>query len=259
MARSSGHLGKKDRIRLEASLKGLPAELAYLRKPILAIADQNQDLLGCGEADIGELEKAVAERRRALPEHSPTDDAELLHEWLAQQEADASSWAGPAWFIEGCLRGFDMFAAAPAPVESRKRSASGLRRVEVDVPQGFRTKLYEGGMELGNREVQIIICELTDETYAIRREGYERSTEPSFLASIRATHQVCDELDRNFRIGSAEGLRLTSRRAQSGLIAMCQYLLSVAGAKVEIGMFARGQRRADLTKYESIVASIRCR
>jgi hypothetical protein len=108
----AGGLNRTNTARLSAALQGLPAELEYLRKPILAIAKQDQDLLGSGEGDIRPLERSL--RKVAKPgaiAGTATAHAEILHRWLTALPASDEAWAASLWFVEGCLRGFARFGA----------------------------------------------------------------------------------------------------------------------------------------------------
>lgn len=102
----AGGLGRADRRRLKEALSGLPPEIAYLRRPILALAKEDQDLLGSGEGDIRSIERAL--RRNSKPgsiKIIAKYDAELLHGWLVSLPGHDGAWAAPAWFVEGVLRG----------------------------------------------------------------------------------------------------------------------------------------------------------
>lgn len=105
-ARAAGGLGRARSERLAIALDGLPREIAYLRDPILAIAMQDQELLGSGEGDISPVERAL--ERVAKPGEMKLvarAHADLLHDWLVSLPNQASVWAVPAGFVEGALRG----------------------------------------------------------------------------------------------------------------------------------------------------------
>ena len=76
------------------ALDGLPAKLSYLRHAILAIGRQDQDLLGCGEADTAVLAKAIVVRAREEG-FDANAEADALHDWLQQQAVHDAAWAGP--------------------------------------------------------------------------------------------------------------------------------------------------------------------
>jgi hypothetical protein len=99
-------LGHADMKRLKQALDGLPAQLTYLRRPILAMATQDQDLLGSGEGDVAPIERALRKTaKRGGVESIASDHAKLLHEWLVALHDHESAWAAPAFFVEGVLRG----------------------------------------------------------------------------------------------------------------------------------------------------------
>lgn len=109
---ATGGLGLVDTKQLKQALDGLPAEIAYLRKAILAIAKQDQDLLGSGEANTDSIDKAV---RKAAGSGAAgavaVSHADMLRAWLMTLPDHEGAWAASAWFVEGFLRGFDLFGA----------------------------------------------------------------------------------------------------------------------------------------------------
>jgi hypothetical protein len=99
-------LNRADKARLSKALTGLPPELAYLRKAILAIAKQDQDLLGSGEADIGPIQRSLRKVAKSGDiKRTAAGHAEMLHRWLIVLPDSDGTWAAPLWFVEGCLRG----------------------------------------------------------------------------------------------------------------------------------------------------------
>ncbi|MGE5609730.1 MAG: hypothetical protein ACM359_10785 [Bacillota bacterium] len=103
-------LKRADKTRLSDALMKLPPDLAYLRKPILAIAKEDQDLLGAGEADIGPLVKALRQRAgKTAIAAAAIRDADALSVWLKAMPDHTGAWAVPAWFVEGALRGASLF------------------------------------------------------------------------------------------------------------------------------------------------------
>jgi hypothetical protein len=106
----SAGLNRADKARLGVALHSLPLELRYLHKPILAIAKQDQDLLGSGEADIGPAVRALS--KIAQPAEIMTvaaNHSRLLREWLEALPDYGDSWAAPAWFVVGALAGGVLF------------------------------------------------------------------------------------------------------------------------------------------------------
>jgi len=247
-------MSKRDRARLATALDGLPPQIAHLRRPILDIARQDQDLLGCGEADTTLLESAVWEGD-AGKEFDCEAAANALHLWLEGQVEHRSAWAAPVAFVEGFLRGLQMFGEGNPP-PPRPKLAMGLQRIAMDVPAKMKTKLYAEGVAYSNREVQIIIGELSDDGYRIRLEGYTQTFQ---LKKWPRPPHLRDEIDANFKIGLASGVRFTSRHVETGLVVMSQYLLVVGVVKVEVGLFSRNLVGSDLSKYEAMIGSLRCK
>ncbi len=111
-AAAANGLGRADRARLTRALDGLPPAIAYLRSAITAIAKQDQDLLGSGEADISSIERSLRKVAKAdAIRPTARAHAEVLHQWLAALPDSEGVWAAPLWFVEGCLRGSALFGA----------------------------------------------------------------------------------------------------------------------------------------------------
>lgn len=106
----TGGLQKKERERLAKALKSLPEKLKYLRGPIIAIADEDQDLLGCGEIDTELLTEAIEQQAVLHPPGFAAIQAKELEEWLNNNSSKNDKWAGPIWFTTAFIRGYDMFA-----------------------------------------------------------------------------------------------------------------------------------------------------
>ena len=104
-----GGLRIKDKARLACALESLPDDLKYLRGPILAIADEDQGLLGCGEADTTLLAGALQQQAASHPSGFAAAQAEELEEWLKGILNTDEAWATPVWFVLGFLAGYDMF------------------------------------------------------------------------------------------------------------------------------------------------------
>jgi hypothetical protein len=119
--RASNGLSRSDRAKLNAALKELPTELAYLRKAILTIAKQDQDLLGSGEADIDPIVRSLQKVAEAgAVEQTATAHADALHRWLTALPDSNGGWAAPLWFIEGSLRGCARFVSVLPTTRSRR-------------------------------------------------------------------------------------------------------------------------------------------
>ncbi len=107
--RKRSGLRGKARARLLKSLESLPENLSYLREPILSIAEQNQDFLGTGGADIDQVATAIEEQAATRSGYSTSADAEQLKQWLDKLPDSNSHWAGPVWFTHVFLIGYDAF------------------------------------------------------------------------------------------------------------------------------------------------------
>jgi hypothetical protein len=109
---TNGRLTRADQSKLNAALGGLPSPISYLRRSISAIAKQNQDLLGSGEADFGPIEKALLKNAKPGAIGSVSDaHADILRKWLTTFSDHSEPWAGPAWFVEGFLRGYRLWGS----------------------------------------------------------------------------------------------------------------------------------------------------
>jgi hypothetical protein len=87
----------------------LPEPLEYLRGPILALADEDQDMLGTGGADTAMLAEAIEQQAAMLPSGFAVRQAEELEKWLASHATREEAWAAPVRFVLAFLMGYDMF------------------------------------------------------------------------------------------------------------------------------------------------------
>lgn len=111
VAISGGGLRRSKRTRLVKAFATLPMELLHLREAILAIADQDQSLLGSGDGDLTVLDECMRKVASSEPIGTRAErDADRLRQWLETVPGSQSSWAGPLWFIEGSLRGMAIWA-----------------------------------------------------------------------------------------------------------------------------------------------------
>ncbi len=90
-------------------MESLPKTIRYLREPILAIADEDQDLLGEGEADTTLLAQAIKQQGSMHSEGFAGEHAEALERWLQDVATPEKGWAAPAWFVQAFLMGYEMF------------------------------------------------------------------------------------------------------------------------------------------------------
>ena len=99
----------KDKKRLAKELESLPENLKYLRDPILAVADEDQDMLGCGEIDTTLLDEALQQQADMHKSNCVAAQAEELKKWLHDLSVPNEAWAAPVWFALGLMIGYDIF------------------------------------------------------------------------------------------------------------------------------------------------------
>jgi hypothetical protein len=99
----------KDRAHLMKALASLPRALVYLREPILSLARQDQDLLGCGEADTTQLTMAIKIETTTRRSPFTVADAQELMRWLNARDDSAGAWTAPIQFAHAFLLGYDAF------------------------------------------------------------------------------------------------------------------------------------------------------
>ena len=259
MSRASKGLSKRDRDHLSTALNNLPAQIKYLRDPILAIAKQDQELLGSGEADTNLLANALRENSKGSLEEEAEAAADLLQGWIEGEDGNESPWAGPVWFVEGFLRGGQLFGEEGEEAPASTPPVLGLQRIEVDVPKGMKLKLYPAAIVMTNREVQIFVFEWDEKNdQYVYKWGQWRSAPslPTHPPEIRPPH-LRDERDVNFKVGDTTGERRISRHVDSGLPVMCFTLLDLPDLKVDVSMISRKDLGFDLSKYEEFLSSIR--
>jgi len=104
-----GSMQAKDKSRLSRELKSLPEELRYLREPILAIADEDQELLGSGVVDTPLLAEAIEKQAASQPSDFASDHAGQLRKWLKGITKTDEPWIGPVWFVMAFLVGYDVY------------------------------------------------------------------------------------------------------------------------------------------------------
>jgi hypothetical protein len=247
------HSSRTDQDRLSKTLVSLPASLAFLRDAIMDIAGQDQDLLGCGEADTDAIVAAMRTRATAL---DPVDAAEALHIWIESLPDPNATWLGPAGFVEGFLRGITRTdLAAPMPW---RPVAAGLERIALDIPSDMKTKLYVRGLELRNRDIQIIIAEVDEGDFERRMNIRKNPPKPLPLPlPWPQPTTFVEEADLHFRIGQASGSRFISRHPESHLPAMSDYLLKLSGVNLQISFFTGKKKGFDFGKYEPLLATLR--
>lgn len=105
----NGGLKAKEKARLASALRSLPEELKYLKDSILAIADEDQDLLGSGGVDTTLLADAIEHQADLQPSGFATNQSKKLEKWLKSNSSKNDMWAGPVWFVMAFLMGYDVF------------------------------------------------------------------------------------------------------------------------------------------------------
>lgn len=97
----------------EAVLADLPGELRYLHDAVRAIAQQDPELIGCGEMDLTPLKSAVVARFGSEPtfedEQQYAQDVAALDEWLSEQpepttEGPATDCVLALWALLGAMQ-----------------------------------------------------------------------------------------------------------------------------------------------------------
>ena len=249
-------LGRSDKAKLTAALESLPTPIAWLRDPILDIAKQDQDLLGCGEADPAKLIRSLCQHAEDAPEVF-TDAADALREWMNGQGDVNSAWAGPIWFVEGFVRGCDMFGADAAALAEPppKRPPLGLKTIALDIPSGMKSKLYVGGVEMKDRTVQIIIAEVDEATYEIQSTAFKAPASPT----MEQVPHLRVERDAAFTIGRLTGVKMAYRHTQTGLVVMAMYMLALDNLHIDASIFSKKLTGCEIGPYEQILATIRRR
>ncbi len=246
-------LGRADKAKLKTALESMPAAIDWLRDPILDIAKQDQDLLSCGEADPTKLMRSLRQHAEDAPDVF-VDAADALREWMNAQGDVNAAWAGPIWFVEGFVRGCDMFGAdAEALAEPPPAPPLGLRTIELDLPTTMKHKFYTGGVELTDRNVQMFVIELDAGTYEVRRRGFEWPRPPGWPT---APH-LREECDPAIRLGEARGVKITARHTASGLVGMAMYQLKLGSDHIEASIFAKKKTGCAIEPYEAILATLR--
>ena len=104
----------RDKARLVKALASLPESLEYLRDPILALADEDQDLLGTGEVDTAMLAEAIDRQAAVQPSGFAASQAEALEQWLTDHATRDAAWAPLVWFVAAFLTGYGMFGMEPS-------------------------------------------------------------------------------------------------------------------------------------------------
>jgi hypothetical protein len=250
-----GQLTRSQKVRLSVALEGLPQEIAYLRKAIMAIAEQDRGLFGSGEADVTPLLEVL--RQRGEPETLASvaaGDADILHGWLESLADHDAAWAGPIASAEGFLRGCAF--AEPAELEPRPTAplALGLQRVTIEIPPDMKVaKRYAGGLELRNREVRIIIGQVTADKHQYKLQVLRSRP----MASMQDAPHLREEIDFSFHIAGVSGAKVVCRHIESGLVVMADYTLTLLDVGLEVGVFSRSKLGVDLSKYEHLLGTIR--
>lgn len=258
-------LRKRDLRLLDQALLSLPPELAYLREAISRFAEVHAapeawDLIGSGEMDSTELDRAWREERhRTGNAVSAQEHSERLKIWLEEQDDREALHLQPIWVVIGYLAGLGLYGGEDqaGPVLHQVQPArDGLRKVVFTAPPGMKSTLHPGSIVLRDREVDLSVVEVEKElesTY-LDTSGWDRLGQGPW-----ANPHTLDEIDRSFRIGELSGARLLVRNRKTNLPVTANYVFSLPCAVLEVQITARKQKGFDLSRYEPSIGSIRCR
>jgi hypothetical protein len=246
-------LNKRQKQQLAATIAGLPAPIAQLREVILLAAEQDQELLGAGECEPELMDAIVAAGGDSVSTIHSEETADLLGNWLEGLAVKEKPWLAPAWFIEGVLRGISMFGKGGEVATKPPKIRWGLQQVEMEIPPGMKTKVYNCGIELKKRGVQIIVGESTELEWEIR---FPKRNAPPLAQWAQVPH-LRSEIRWDLSIGCWNVCRTITRHAETSLPVMCQYFLTSSNVKIEASIFSKKTNGSDLLQHESILATIR--
>jgi len=128
-----GGLKVKEKARLANALKSLPEDLKYLREPILAIADEDQELLGSGVVDTPLLAEAIEKQAASQPSDFASDHTRQLKKWLKDIKKTDESWIGPVWFVMAFLMGYEMYRDEDAESSVKSLTKVVNRFLDMDL------------------------------------------------------------------------------------------------------------------------------
>jgi hypothetical protein len=248
---SRGGLNKADAARLREALGGLPEPLVYLRDAILDIAKQNQDMLGCGEADTKVFHRSWSKHAAADPAVDADADAEALQEWSDQHGRD-NIWLGPVWFVVGLLRGISMYGAGGDDEDDVDEVLPP--KVSLTVPANMKGKQSAYGWEINDRTVMIAVTPIDADLCRQMAEQY------AAVAQMRLpeTPEMANEVSKSFTLGSALGTRLVQTFQGNKKPFSACYALAVPGGHAIVQMVAKGRKKGiDLAKIEPMLATVR--
>jgi len=228
---------------------GLPQSLAYLRDSVLDIATQNQDMLGCGEADTKVFERAWSQQAG----HDADLDADALQEWSEQFGRD-ELWLGPVWFVVGLLRGTSMYGANVGDDDDDDEPDDLPPRISLTVPEGMKGKQSQYGWEIHDRSVVIGVTPLDREIFRQMATQYAKAGDMRLPNGAKMTNEVTDP----FTVGHAAGTRVVQTLHGNAAPFSACYLLQVPGGYVNVQIVAKGSKKGiDLAKLEPMLATVR--
>ena len=248
-------LKNKDRMQLTKVLKSMPANIRHLREGILAIARQDEGLLGNGEADLRVLFRDLRKNAGANGQVDGNALAKEMKEWMDEAVTKDDSWAGPLWFVQGYLQAMGKQDTREL-VEPARPPANGLELTTIEIPAGMGVKLWSRGVELTNREVRIFVIEVERDRMDGWLESAKRVASPEWSATWGSG---ITELDTNFQIGALHGARSITHHDEAQLEMMRMYMVSVDEACLEIAIFSKKSKGGVLKPYETVLGTIRAK
>jgi hypothetical protein len=153
-------------------LDDLPKVLAYLRQPAEDIANQDQDLIGCGEVDTTAFENAIRNEVAAL---TPADadilcaeHLKILNAWLKDSDRHDDQHFSALTVISA------LFSAAheilnPAPDdEEAERLAPTFqpRLATISLPDEFTINRFNHHIVASNGPIELVVREIDEKSFA---------------------------------------------------------------------------------------------
>ena len=248
---------------LSKALERLPEDLVYLTRPIMEAAAIDPEEINVGLAQIPSFDAIWKERAEEMGANAAMqqagEHATRLGMWLRSLQNPNAPWLGPVWAIEGMLYGCAMYgvpdeehAAAAALARQEAHGDSRFSRIDLDVPEGMKSRHSQDGWELTDDQAQIFIREIPAEAFEIF------SMQLNIASNLGASGEELGGAETDFCVGEVSGIRVVQRlRARVAPGAL--YLLTVPGGHVEVRVTSRlPGRQLDLAKYEAMIGSIRC-
>lgn len=246
--------------KLTEALNTLPVEIQYLRVPILSIAQQDQDLLGCGECDWSVFEAAWKQRAAGLDNSDASDLAiahnQALQDWAANAGDQSSVWLGPVWFLIGLSFGPAFSQVPPTnPVVIPDLNAKLL----VDIPPNLDFQDIGDGISLRDNVVSILAFPVSEADFdSLKNDMVSRASMSSAEcvkeSLLREGHShACDDA---FRLQRVSGVRYLEIVESSKKVFAARYFLSVPGGHAQVLLNSLTDDGLDIETYNSLIDSI---